>query len=120
MLPGTLAKVRMLAAGGAGCVPSRVKFLRGQPNGCHANAARIVLGITRVTRAGAAGADGIGTGFALSGDGLWREHSWALDGGVLIETTERRTLYWGLVLRGDDAVRWAQSVTGEPGREARP
>jgi hypothetical protein len=36
------------------------------------------------------------TGFALSADGLWRYHSWAIDfDNFIIETTEERLLYFG-------------------------
>ncbi len=55
----------------------------------------------------------IGTGYALSDDGLWREHSWAWDGDDhLIETTEPRTSYFGLRLEGDDARRYAAWISG--------
>jgi hypothetical protein len=39
------------------------------------------------------------TGYALSADGIWRPHSWVHDGAKsrIIETTERRTVYFGLV-----------------------
>src|SRR5262249_3506517 len=39
------------------------------------------------------------TGYALSNDGIWRPHSWAHDGvkRQIIETTERRAVYFGLV-----------------------
>jgi len=47
------------------------------------------------------GAGSIASGFALSEDGLWREHSWIAEGGerqVLIETTVLRLLYHGYLL----------------------
>lgn len=39
------------------------------------------------------------TGYALSDDGIWRPHSWAHDGekNRIIETTEKRAIYFGLV-----------------------
>ena len=40
----------------------------------------------------------IATGYALSDDGLWRPHSWAVKGGRVIETTERRAAYFGIEL----------------------
>jgi hypothetical protein len=46
------------------------------------------------------------TGYALSG-GLWRQHSWGLEGGTVIETTVRRTSYYGLELGLPDALRFA-------------
>ena len=41
----------------------------------------------------------IGTGYALSDDDLWRQHSWgvAVDG-VVVETTVEREIYVGIVL----------------------
>jgi hypothetical protein len=36
------------------------------------------------------------TGFALSDDGIWRMHSWGFHEGQVIETTEKRTLYYGV------------------------
>ncbi|VBB17637.1 hypothetical protein YASMINEVIRUS_100 [Yasminevirus sp. GU-2018] len=35
------------------------------------------------------------TGYALSADGLWRNHSWIIKDGSIIETTEKRVLYLG-------------------------
>lgn len=91
--------------------PSRVKFLRGQPVSCHQNAARIYLG--QVWKK--ANADGVGTGYALSNDGLWREHSWAMAGDVLIETTVRRDAYWGIVYRDTAATQWASLMLDNSG-----
>ncbi|MEV6638263.1 hypothetical protein AB0M54_46845 [Actinoplanes sp. NPDC051470] len=43
--------------------------------------------------------ESIGTGYALSDDGLWRQHSWGLaSNGVLIETTDERRAHVGIVL----------------------
>ncbi|SDS95387.1 hypothetical protein [Actinoplanes derwentensis] len=62
----------------------------GDDGDCHGNVARLWID-------GAVPA--IGTGYALSPDGLWRQHSWALDAdGTLVETTEPRTAYVGIVL----------------------
>lgn len=38
------------------------------------------------------------TGFALSNDGVWRVHSWGLEKNKIIETTEKRLLYYGYIL----------------------
>lgn len=39
-------------------------------------------------------------GYALSVDGLWRPHSWALDvkRKQIVETTEKRLIYFGVVI----------------------
>jgi hypothetical protein len=41
---------------------------------------------------------GIGTGYCLDGDGLWRQHSWAVTDGTVVETTSPRAAYFGVVL----------------------
>lgn len=66
---------------------------------CHGNA----VGLWRQGDAVA-----IGTGYALSDDGLWRSHSWALSPeGELVETTMEREAYFGVELSGDEAERFA-------------
>ena len=70
---------------------------RGQPIACHANSA--ALWETHPERYM------ICTGYALSKDGLWRQHSWVLDGHLrrLIETTTVRLAYFGCRLDGLEA-----------------
>lgn len=38
------------------------------------------------------------TGYALTEDGLWRRHSWVMEGDQLIETTMVRNKYFGVLL----------------------
>jgi hypothetical protein len=52
---------------------------------------------------------GIGTGYALSDDGLWRQHSWGLGREGILETTRERTTYFGVLLQGGDADSFAES-----------
>jgi hypothetical protein len=63
---------------------------------CHTNVARLWL----VTNGGLVG---IGTGYALSDDGLWRQHSWGVRRRGLVETTRPRVRYFGIMLTGKDA-----------------
>lgn len=46
---------------------------------------------------------GIGVGYSLSSDGLWRQHSWGLRRTGILETTVRRVKYFGVVLQREDA-----------------
>src|SRR5215469_6773718 len=46
---------------------------------------------------------GIATGYALSDDGLWRQHSWGILRDGVLETTETRLKYFGIVLQGEKA-----------------
>lgn len=62
---------------------------RMQANGCHFNAAKLFL---------TSQAAKVVSGFALS-EGLWRSHTWVLNSqGRIIETTEPREVYFGVVL----------------------
>ena len=66
---------------------------------CHANSAllwRLLGGGVKIV-----------TGYALSDDGLWRQHSWANRDGHVIETTETRVRYFGFELSQAEAERFA-------------
>lgn len=66
----------------------------GIPSRCHENVAHLWQ----------EGENQICTGYALSADGLWRQHSWLLEqDGTVVETTELRELYFGYVLTDDEA-----------------
>lgn len=45
------------------------------------------------------------TGYALSDDGIWRQHSWLLElsSQRVVETTVRRKLYYGFLMTEDEA-----------------
>lgn len=53
----------------------------------------------------------LATGYALSEDGLWRQHSWCVrptaQGGKVVETTEPRLAYFGYVLTLSETVEFA-------------
>jgi len=62
----------------------------GEPGECHRNVAVCWIDGT---------VESIGTGYALSDDQLWRQHSWGLtSGGELVETTDHRRAYVGVKL----------------------
>ena len=58
------------------------------------------------------GLTAIGTGYALSKDGLWRQHSWGMKDHEIIETTKERTTYFGILLEGSTADAFAQANRG--------
>jgi len=74
--------------------------VRGRPISCHENAAYLwhdnPSGVVIVT------------GWALSKDGLWRQHSWVKDSGDdrLYETTNSRVAYFGFDLTPDESQRF--------------
>lgn len=59
---------------------------------------------------------GVGTGYALSEDGLWRQHSWGVRQTEIVETTTERLKYFGKVLQGPDADSFANNNKGDPQR----
>ena len=64
---------------------------------CHSNAAELFA--TKGYK--------IATGWALSDDGLWRQHSWCVDGkNNIVETTKRRKRYFGVVLMQKEAKKF--------------
>jgi hypothetical protein len=50
----------------------------------------------------------VATGYALSEDGLWRQHSWGVLRDGVLETTVARLKYFGIVLQGRLADRFAE------------
>jgi hypothetical protein len=67
-----------------------VKIVAGEPSRCHDNA--FALWESKPKRYM------VVTGYGLSKHGIWRPHSWCIDRktGKIIETTERRTKYFGV------------------------
>ena len=78
-----------------------VRRRRLERNQCHRNVATLWCNAPGRVR--------IATGYALSDDGLWRQHSWAVKGGRVIETTERRTAYHGITLTLEEALAFTMS-----------
>lgn len=84
-------------------VPGRTGtlLLSGRPSDCHGNVARLWTAKELPLRC-------VATGYALSDDGLWRQHSWAVqDNGAVVETTEVREMYAGVCLDAKAADRFA-------------
>jgi hypothetical protein len=67
---------------------------------CHENVAQ--LWVTK-----SSGLTAIGTGYALSEDGLWRQHSWGVRRDGIVETTKVRVKYFGISVQGRDAEAFA-------------
>jgi hypothetical protein len=86
-------------------VPAEVVHRTGEQSECHANVAALWRGGDMVA---------VGTGYGLSADSLWREHSWAWDeSDRLVETTEPRECYFGVRLESDGAEWFANWITPE-------
>ncbi len=81
--------------------PKRRQLVRGQPNGCHGNAAALWLGRRPKVS--------LVTGWALSEDGCWRQHTWCWkkQGQVWIESTIHREIGFGIELDGMEGLKFA-------------
>lgn len=81
--------------------PKGLKMMRGENCQCHSNSARL----WDANREG--GKVFIATGYALSEDGMWRQHSWCIQvkprSVNVVETTVPRTAYFGFVLNEEEA-----------------
>lgn len=78
--------------------PSEVELREGIPCHCHGNSARLwEEGVGKIC-----------TGYALSNDGLWRQHTWVVaDGDKIIETTTKRVAYFGFILNEEESQQFA-------------
>lgn len=74
----------------------------GRISQCHTNAATFY----RNSRSEGAV---IATGYVVDAHdpGIWRQHSWAMLGGRIVETTHPRAIYWGVRISGPAADAWA-------------
>lgn len=77
-----------------------VRRVRGRPHGCHENSALLWRKRRRELR--------LVTGYALSDDGMWRQHSWCIrpmpsGSWRVVETTTSRVGYYGFVLIDTEA-----------------
>lgn len=75
---------------------------QGLPNACHRNAARLWEIENDIF---------IATGYALSEDGIWRQHSWCVKSSaekpIIIETTTLRVAYFGFIMTYDESEEFA-------------
>jgi len=70
------------------------EVVEGEPIACHSNSCRVREGIPD---------SWIVTGYALSKDDLWRQHTWVVAADdTLIETTIARKAYFGVFLEGEE------------------
>lgn len=72
----------------------------GVPIQCHSNSAQLWHKYIDILK--------ICTGYALSKDGVWRQHSWCYlnEYSTVVETTTKRLAYFGVELDYDEAVKF--------------
>jgi len=79
-------------------------FKEMRSNQCHANASSLAI---------RGKVDYMVTGFALSLDGGWRQHSWGIKDGTIVETTYPRFInYFGTPLSKKEAKAFAKANSG--------
>lgn len=89
--------------------------IRGEAGSCHHNTAALYAGVEKWRFLGQADLPRVKivTGWALSpkDDPVWRAHSWGLrPDGVVVETTEPRRLYYGVVLTPEEGKKFVKAT----------
>lgn len=88
-------------------MPLRSRLMLGRPSRCHENASLLWDANPNNTR--------ICTGYALSADGLWRQHSWVMHmyhtpkgytKARIVETTAKRVAYFGIIFSGAECSKF--------------
>ena len=77
---------------------NKVKMTRGYKSQCHSNSA--MLYTKNPIRYS------IVVGWGLSDDGLWRQHTWIMDGDIIRESTEKRLAYFGTELNEEECAEF--------------
>jgi len=99
LLPQRKASIEKILKRGFAQAGKKVKIRRGERSRCHANAAALWKENPGEVR--------IVTGYALTkDDGLWRQHTWALKKGRIVETTVKRSVYFGCALSRKESERF--------------
>jgi hypothetical protein len=84
----------------------RIKMLKGEPHRCHSNSAELWVANKNNPDEKVL----LATGYALSKDGLWRQHSWLVRikprANQIIETTEKRIAYFGYLLNEEESEKF--------------
>src|ERR1051326_1786005 len=86
------------------------KQVKGIPCRCHQN----VSGRYLKNQKSGKGKLRIATGYALSDDELWRQHSWLVFGSQILETTIPRLKYFGVVLNKEQTKSFVKGNLPDP------
>jgi len=79
--------------------PGKSILMKGEPSRCHSNSAFCWDENRSECK--------ICTGYALTRDGMWRQHSWChTNSGIIIETTVKRIQYFGYIMTEDECERF--------------
>ena len=104
-LPGYEEDLENILSYGQFWLGNNIKMMRGLPSHCHANASRLWENNKEKCR--------ICTGYALSPDGMWRQHSWVIwmkpRSNQIVETTVPRIAYFGFVMTDEQCEEFAEN-----------
>lgn len=83
------------------------RMLKGEPSRCHSNSVLAWEANQNLLF--------VATGYAMSADGLWRQHSWCVlpksRSVQIVETTEPRELYFGFVMTLEETIEFGDFNT---------
>jgi hypothetical protein len=106
-LPGLEEDLQKILNRGQLWLGDKVILKKGRPSQCHSNTAELYE--ANVNNHNVA----IATGYALSSDGIWRQHSWLMwkkpRSVTVVETTVKRVLYFGFVMTPAEAVEFCDN-----------
>lgn len=75
--------------------PGKSRMMKGEPCQCHRNSALCWDENRELCT--------ICTGYALTRDGMWRQHTWVVtNSGLVIETTMKRVQYFGFMMTPEE------------------
>lgn len=103
--PETEEDMRRILSRGQLWLGDRTRLMKGEDSRCHANVSNIWLANKSKHEIA------ICTGYALSKDGTWHQHSWLVlrqpRSVEIVETTIRRVAYFGFVMTTEEANEFA-------------
>ena len=104
-LPGYEEDLDKILQFGQFWIGNNIKMMRGLPSQCHSNSSRCWEANKDKCR--------ICTGYALSDDGMWRQHSWVIwmkpRSNQIVETTVPRIAYFGFVMTEEQCEEFADN-----------
>lgn len=104
-IPFTEKDSKRLIRRGRHISSDKYELFLGERSQCHANCANLWKENRKTYK--------IMTGYALSDDKMWRQHSWLLHSKkYVVETTEQRVAYYGITLNRLEAFLFSESNSG--------
>lgn len=115
-IPGKEPDANTLLERGQLWYGDHILLQKGEPNECHRNSAYLWDQNKNCTLDGPYRRQvALATGYALSQDGMWRQHSWLMLRSVrslkVVETTRKNVAYFGFVMDSEEARLFSEQNT---------